>query len=683
MSLWSCGNSRKILLILSKNMIRPYAIGIDVGGTKIAAGLVSDDGTILQRHFTQAHAEQAPEVVIDVIEQVYHTLLKAGHVESSAIEAVGLGFPGNVNTLTGQVLVCSNLPGWDHFPLRDVLSERLGVPVVLENDTNLCAVGEHRYGAGHGASKMCYVTFSTGYGVGLIINNQLYSGSTGTAGEIGHVVVEVNGPPCTCGKNGCLMAYASGIGISRMAYEKIDEGVETVLRDMIPSDGKRFSGQIIAAAAVQGDRIALEILQTAGYYCGIGLSVLLQTFNPELIVLGGGLMHIGQPVQDSIKQGMHEHTQPEMWKFISVKPWELGNDLGILGAAAEVFAQAEVQQAQFEAYSSGFIMEKLEKAGPTMDVIPSPKPLTSIERERFEQVEGVVFDIQRYSLHDGPGLRTNVFLSGCPLRCGWCSNPESQKLQPELALFTRNCIACKQFGEVCPVSWQEDLQDGWTKALEEKYSARSLLCPTEAIRWIGERRSTGDVIQEVLRDVPFYEDGGGMTLAGGEPTMQPRMAEALLRLAKADGISTAMETCGFTQWKVFEYLLPYLDHILFDLKQINSGIHRAFTGVDNELILSNLQRLVQIGAPVTVRVPLIPGFNANVEDMQAIARFVSELDGTRKSIDLLPYHSFGKAKYEALGRDYPWKNYERLSDEELEILVKVLEDYGLTVDIGG
>ena len=381
------------------------------------------------------------------------------------------------------------------------------------------------------------------------------------------------------------MAYASGIGLSRMVYEKIAAGVETILREKIPPDRKRFSGQVIAEAAEKGDTIAIDILHTAGYYCGIGLSVLLQTLNPELIVLGGGLTHIGHLVQEAVLKGMHDHTQPEMWKFINLKPWELGNDLGILGAAAEVFARAEAQRAQFEAYSSSFILEKLEKAGPTMEIIPAPKSLTSAERERLEQVQGVIFDIQRYSLHDGPGLRTNVFLSGCPLRCGWCSNPESQKLQPEIALFARNCIACGQFGEACPGSWQEDLQDGWTKALEEKYNARSTLCPTEAIRWIGARRTAADVMQEVLRDLPFYEDGGGMTLTGGEPTMQPRMAEALLRLAKADGISTAMETCGFTQWKVFEYLLPYLDHILFDLKHVDSDIHRAFTGVDNEQIL--------------------------------------------------------------------------------------------------
>ncbi len=664
-------------------MILPYAIGIDVGGTKIAAGVVNQKGEILQRHFTQDHTEQKPRVVIDVIEQVYHILLRQSGVTPADIEAVGLGFPGNVNTLTGQVLVCSNLPGWDHFPLRDVLAKRLGIPVILENDTNLCAAAEHRYGAGRGTSNMCYVTFSTGYGVGLIVNNHLYSGSTGTAGELGHVVIDVNGPPCTCGKRGCVMAYASGIGISRIAYEAIDAGRETILRDMLPPDRKRFSGQIIANAAADGDAAALEILRKAGYYGGIGLSMMVQIFNPELIVVGGGITRIGQLIEEPMMQAMHEHTQPEMWKFITVKPWELGDDLGVLGAAAEVFAQAEAQQAQFEAYASGFILDKLEETGPITRRIPEPEPLTSAERARLEAVQGVVFDIQRYSLHDGPGLRTNVFLSGCPLRCGWCSNPESQQLQPKMALFANTCMACGQFGAACPNSWRDDMQDGWTKALAEKYGNRVPLCPTGAVRWIGAQRTAGDVMQTVLRDLPFYDDGGGLTLTGGEPTMQPRMTEALLRLAKADGISTAMETCGQTQWTVFEYLLPYLDHILFDIKHVDGDLHRAFTGVDNQRILSNLQRLLEVGASIRIRIPLIPGFNATEEHLRAIAEYITELDGTVSSIDLLPYHTLGKAKYTALGREYPWNAQERLSDDEVKSLANMLMDYGLQANIGG
>jgi len=306
-----------------------------------------------------------------------------------------------------------------------------------------------------------------------------------------------------------------------------------------------------------------------------------------------------------------------------------------------------------------------------------------MERERLEKIEGIVFDIQRYSLYDGPGLRTNVFLSDCPLRCGWCCNPESQNLQPEIAIFAHNCIICGQFVEACPASWENDKNNGWSKALEEKYSDRTKVCPTKAIRWIGERRTAGKVIQEVLRDAPFYEDGGGMTLTGGEPTMQPDMAEALLRLAKAEQISTAMETCGYAQWAVFESLLPYLDHILFDLKHVDNEVHRTFTGVGNELILSNLGQLVAIDAPVTVRIPLIPGFNATIESVETIARFVLELNGSIKGIDLLPYHTLGKTKYKALGRDYPWEDYNRLSDTEVESLVKVVESYGLAVNIDG
>ena len=172
----SCDESALSMRGDSASSTEIYALLSSLSGLPIkqyiaVTGSVNQKGEILQRHFTQAHAEQEPRVVIDVIEQVYRALLQKSQVTTADIEAVGLGFPGNVNTLTGQVLVCSNLPGWDHFPLRDVLAERLGLPVVLENDTNLCASAEHRYGAGRGTSNMCYVTFSTGYGVGIIINN--------------------------------------------------------------------------------------------------------------------------------------------------------------------------------------------------------------------------------------------------------------------------------------------------------------------------------------------------------------------------------------------------------------------------------------------------------------------------------------------------------------------------------
>ena len=244
-------------------------------------------------------------------------------------------------------------------------------------------------------------------------------------------------------------------------------------------------------------------------------------------------------------------------------------------------------------------------------------------------------------------------------------------------------MACDQFVEACPIYWKHERGSGWNQELEGKYNARVEVCPTEAIHWIGTQRTAGEVITEVLRDRPFYEDGGGMTLTGGEPTMQPDMAEALLCLAKTEGISTAMETCGHTQFEVLEQLLPYLDHILFDLKHVDSEIHRKFTGVNNRRILSNLRRLIKLQAPVIIRVPLIPGFNANTESLQAIAELLLSWDDSIQTLDLLPYHTLGKSKYPAIGFEYPWEDYTRLTDEEVNMLVNTIEAYGLTVRIGG
>ena len=241
------------------------------------------------------------------------------------------------------------------------------------------------------------------------------------------------------------------------------------------------------------------------------------------------------------------------------------------------------------------------------------------ERARLEAVEGIIFDVQRYSVHDGPGIRTNVFLKGCPLRCQWCANPESQNMQPEYALSSQNCITCGQFADACPDCWGQENGRGNSQPVEIDYGVRVDICPTGAMHVFGERRSAGDVMREVRRDAPFYGEGGGMTLTGGEATMQPEMAEALLRLAKLEGIHTAIETCGHTQWSVFERLLPHLDIVLYDLKHVDHTKHKTYTGLDNDLILANLQRLAKIGAPLIIRIPLIPGFNADRESIKAMA----------------------------------------------------------------
>lgn len=303
----------------------------------------------------------------------------------------------------------------------------------------------------------------------------------------------------------------------------------------------------------------------------------------------------------------------------------------------------------------------------------------------LEQVEGVVFDIQRYSVHDGPGLRTNVFLKGCPLRCAWCANPESQNLQPELMLAAHNCMTCGQFATPCPVCWE---RAGSANIRIVELGERPFVCPTGAIHWVGERRTAGDVMAEVRRDAPFYDRSGGLTLTGGEATMQPAFAEALLRLARSEGIHTALETSGHTQWAVFERLLPHLDLLLYDVKHVDGEIHRRYTGLDNTLILENLRRIASLPAPkLVVRVPVIPGFNADATSLTAIAAFVLSLGRRVSEINLLPYHTLGKTKYRAMGRDYPWEDQPRLTDTEMqrlaELVVEVVAPAGIPLRVGG
>ena len=309
--------------------------------------------------------------------------------------------------------------------------------------------------------------------------------------------------------------------------------------------------------------------------------------------------------------------------------------------------------------------------------------LAASERSALATVTGIVFDVQRFSVHDGPGLRTNVFLKGCPLRCGWCANPESQQLQPELALTASNCMTCGQFSTPCTLCWPAVDHSSPLAAKGAGFGRRAELCPTGAMHWVGEKRTAGDVMAEVLRDAPFYAEQGGMTLTGGEPTMQPEMCHALLRLAKDAGLTTAMETCGHTSWTVLERLLPFLDTVLYDVKHVDATRHRAGTGMDNAAILANLTRLVALNAPVVVRIPLIPGFNADAASITAICDFLLALDGPRPEVNLLPYHVLGRAKYTALGREYPWREQPALTDAQVQALAEIPAARGLRVRIGG
>jgi len=299
-------------------------------------------------------------------------------------------------------------------------------------------------------------------------------------------------------------------------------------------------------------------------------------------------------------------------------------------------------------------------------------------------VEGTVFDVQRYSLDDGPGLRTAVFFKGCPLRCAWCSNPESQHVNTELLLFATTCLACGACVEACTAEGRTLAGDhiAWDRRVCTRCGECARVCPAQATVWSGSRRGAGEVLGEVLRDAAFYEDGGGLTLTGGEPLLQPAFAEALLRLAKAEHLHTAIETTGNAPWEIIESLHPYLDLWLYDLKHMDTQLHRRWTGLGNELILSNLRRLASLGAPVRVRVPLIPSVNCSDDNLRRTAEFVAQLGGAVRSLDLLPYHRLARAKYEALGRSAQWEA-DLMPDEQVESAAQLMRSYNLTVHIAG
>lgn len=275
---------------------------------------------------------------------------------------------------------------------------------------------------------------------------------------------------------------------------------------------------------------------------------------------------------------------------------------------------------------------------------------------------GIVFNMQKFSVHDGKGIRTLVFLKGCPLRCRWCSNPESQRTRPERAFNPTRCLTaevCGRCAAACPsgaiVVVNGMLCNDRSKCAECFQCVDA--CPSGAQSLYGETLSVDDVLRRVEEDGVFYHrSGGGLTLSGGEAMMQPAFALALLREAHVRRINTVMETCGQYVWEYLEEACRNLNSLIFDIKHISSEKHRAFTGAGNETILGNFRRVCEIfpELPILVRTPVIPGFNDTEEEITAIRNFIPRRANLR--YELLPYHRMGQPKYAYLGRDYAMKS---------------------------
>ena len=268
-----------------------------------------------------------------------------------------------------------------------------------------------------------------------------------------------------------------------------------------------------------------------------------------------------------------------------------------------------------------------------------------------------VFNIQKYSLHDGRGIRTTVFLKGCPLHCRWCCNPESQSAIPEIMYRRGKCIGCGNCGFCIRATDSAVIREGADGKAEidfdriNEYPQCAAECPSGALLIKGRDISIPEILNEVERDAVFYKNGGGLTVSGGEPLMQPGTV-TLLREAKERYIGTAMETCGYADWKILQEAAEFLDEIFFDIKSLNDVKHKEYTGVTNEKIRNNLTQLCEQFPSLSkcVRTPVVPGFNDSEEELEIIEAFVSGLPGV--TWQKLPYHTYGVGKYEMLGRKY-------------------------------
>jgi pyruvate formate lyase activating enzyme len=267
----------------------------------------------------------------------------------------------------------------------------------------------------------------------------------------------------------------------------------------------------------------------------------------------------------------------------------------------------------------------------------------------------MVFDIQRYSVHDGPGIRTTVFLKGCNLRCFWCHNPESYHLGQDLMFYPNKCIGCGKCFTLCPLGLHSLAADGKHLIDRTKCTlcgACAKRCFAGALALSGKQRTVEDVMKTVRADALFYRNsGGGLTVSGGEPLLQPEFTGALLGAARQEGIHTALDTAANVPFARFEQVLPHVNLLLIDLKCMDSARHKEATGVGNALIIENLRRLGQGETPVWVRIPVIPGVNDSEANMAAAAALLQGLPAVQR-LELLPYHSLGAGKHENLGRTY-------------------------------
>ncbi|MCX8205051.1 MAG: glycyl-radical enzyme activating protein [Candidatus Nezhaarchaeota archaeon] len=298
------------------------------------------------------------------------------------------------------------------------------------------------------------------------------------------------------------------------------------------------------------------------------------------------------------------------------------------------------------------------------------------------KIIGLVTEVKRFSLHDGPGIRTTVFVKGCPLRCKWCSNPETWSPHPEIYFIAKRCANCGACARACPTPGAISMAH--SSRIDRGRCARCMkcveACPNGALRKVGDYVTPEEVAEEVMKDYVFYvSSNGGVTVSGGEPLYQPGFTSELLRICREEGVHTCLDTSGYAEPSVVEEVLRHVDLVLLDIKHMDPVEHKRWTGVSNDLIIKNAELMVR-RCEVRISIPLVPRVNIDSENLRRVAEFAASLGV--KFIDLLPIHRLGESKYEYLGLRPPFHEFEEVPLEEVGKIRRLFESYGFKTTVG-